>query len=264
METGYLELSGGRIFWRKWGAGQHLLICFHGFADSGKRFESLAGASPNSYTLIAPDLPWHGASEWINEDFRPADLAEIITEFSKMNEFTSCEILGHSWGGRLVIGTMPLLETVVHAAWIVAPGGFVKGLYWGLEFLPDFLRKPLIGFAEKKMGAFSVQMEFLGRIGLLNQTALRYLLRSLEKVDHQRQLFPVWKNLVRFRLNPKPLRNLNIPVVFLVGTKDSLISAPKVSAFSKQIPSSRFILLQDTGHWPDWASLADKLQLAAH
>jgi len=259
METGFLQLQAGQIFWRKWGRGKHMLICFHGFADTGNRFEALAEALPDDIVLIAPDLPWHGASQWNIDELKPFHIKEMVEGFLEEHEPESCFILVHSWGGRLVIGAMPLLESGLNTAWVVSPGGFVNGFYWGLENLPNFLRMRLIKFAETKMSIFSTRMEFLGKMGLLNPTALRYLLISLEKMDHRRQLFPVWKNLVNFKLNHKPLRNLKTPVIFLVGENDALLSISKVRNFSGKIPSSSFFLLQNTGHWPDWALLAKKI-----
>ncbi len=259
METGYLSLSGGRIFLRKWGEGEQLLICFHGFADSGARFESLAASLPSSFTLVAPDLPWHGQTEWNSEQLLPADLVELVHTTCSTHGFEKACLLGHSWGGRLLACSLPVLEPLTNKAWLVAPGGFVSGLYWGMENSPDFFRSRLISFAETNMQRFMQIMDFLGRIGLFNVAALRYLLASLEKANQNRQLFPVWKNLSNFKLSTGALRNLNIPVFFLLGERDSLLSRPKFMRFARQIPSAQFRLLGGIGHWPSGEVLAREI-----
>lgn len=259
METGYLSLSGGRIFWRKWGEGEHLLICFHGFADSGARFESLAASLPSSFTLVAPDLPWHGKSEWNSEKLLPADLKELVHTICSTNGFEKACLLGHSWGGRLLACSLSVLEPLISKAWIVAPGGFVSGLYWGMENSPDFFRNRLISFAETNIDRFMQIMEILGRVGLFNGAALRYLIASLEKSNHSRQLFPVWKNLVHFKLSPSPLRHLNVPVFFLLGERDTLLARNKVMNYARQIPSAQFRLLPGIGHWPSGEVLVKEI-----
>ncbi len=259
MQTGYTRISGGRIFWRQWGGGAHLLICLHGFADTGERFGALAAALPENYTLIAPDMPWHGQTEWNKKTFDPWDVQEIIDELRRLDGRGSCVLLGHSWGGRLALAALPLLAERVASAWVVAPGGFDAGSKWGGERLPGGLRRCLIRSVETHTRSWVRMLEKLVSIGLVKAPAFRFFQSSIEAPARKERLLAVWKNLHHFRLRKSALQQVRIPMHFLVGDRDPLVSPLAVRRFSRSLPNARFIFLPDSGHWPEGEAIAKEI-----
>jgi pimeloyl-ACP methyl ester carboxylesterase len=87
----------------------------------------------------------------------------------------------------------------------------------------------------------------------------RFFQSSLETRKRRDRLFFVWRNLHHFRVRRGPLLMLPMPLVFIVGDQDRLISADVVCRFSKKLPQARCIRLPESGHRPDAAVLADAI-----
>ncbi len=259
MEQGHIRTSGGRIFWRQWGNGERLLICLHGFGDTGECFVSLAAALPERFALIAPDMPWHGRTEWEKPSFDAWDVLEIIQAVRRLHGATRCSLLGHSWGARLGLKSLPLLEEDVDVAWMVAPGGFDAGSKWGGERLPGILRRHLIKSVETHAVFWLRFLERLAAWGVVGGAAFRFFQSSLETLSRRTRLFAVWKNLHHFRLRASALSRVGIPIHFLAGESDPLVSLHAVRRFSRKLRGARFIILTGSGHRPDGATIAREI-----
>jgi pimeloyl-ACP methyl ester carboxylesterase len=257
MQTTNIHVGGGRIHCRQWGAGKPLLLCLHGFGDSGARFEPLAQALAERFTVVAPDLPWHGATEWEKESFDAADVQEMVEALSAQFGQERCTLLGHSWGGRIILASLPQLEDKVEAAYLVAPGGFDAGSKWGGEKMPHFIRSSLINSVSKNTSAWIKGAEHLASAKILSPSVFRFFQSSLETRKRRDRLFFVWRNLHHFRVRRAPLLVVEIPLFFIIGDQDRLVSPDAVCRFSKKLPQSRCIRLPESGHWPEAAVLAE-------
>lgn len=255
----HTQIAGGLVFWRQWGAGKPLLLCLHGYADTGARFEHLAEALAGHYTVVAPDLPWHGQTEWQKDSFDRWDVQDLVEALCRLGGQGKCTLLGHSYGARLLLASMPLLEDHAEAAWFVAPGGFDAGSKWGGEKLPEFARKWLINSVQNHSGAWLKILERFVSIGLLGASAFRFFQVSFETPSRRERLFSVWRNLHHFRLRRRPLYDVSIPLNFVAGSRDPLIPIHAIRRFAGCLPESKFILLAESGHWPDGELLAREM-----
>lgn len=259
MHTVHTQIGGGRICWRQWGTGNPLLLCLHGFGDTGAQFEALAQALSWQFSVIAPDLPWHGATEWGKESFDAGDVQEMVEALLAQSGQERCVLLGHSWGGRISLASLPLLESRVGAAYLVAPGGFDAGSKWGGEKMPHFIRTSLINSVANNTHRWIKGAEHLSSAKILSPSVLRFFQSSLETKKRRDRLFAVWRNLHHFQVRRAPLLKVQMPLVFIVGDKDKLVSADAVYRFSKRLPQAKCIRLQENGHRPDATLLADSI-----
>ncbi|MBX2930012.1 MAG: alpha/beta hydrolase [Saprospiraceae bacterium] len=259
MRIAHTQISGGRICWRQWGTGKSLLLCLHGFGDTGAQFEALAKALSPHFSVIAPDLPWHGATEWEKESFDAGDVQEMVETLLAKSGQERCVLLGHSWGGRISLASLPQLESRVGAAYLVAPGGFDAGSKWGGEKMPHFIRTSLIDSVSKNTLRWIKGAEHLAAAKILSPSVLRFFQSSLETRKRRDRLLAVWRNLHHFPVRRAPLLTMRMPLVFIVGDKDKLVSADAVYRFSKRLPQARCIRLPESGHRPDAAVLADAI-----
>lgn len=252
----HTQIAGGRVFWRQWGAGKPLLLCLHGYADTGARFEHLAEALAEHYTVVAPDLPWHGQTLWEKDTFDCWDVQDLVEALCRLSGYGKCTLLGHSYGGRLLLASMPLLEEHADAAWIVAPGGFDTGSKWGGERLPNRLRQWLINGVDKHTGKWLNALNRIVSTGLISPSAFRFFQSNLETPARRKRLFAVWRNLHHFSFSKTPLLGVSIPLHFVAGDQDMLIPINQVRRFARNLPTARFIRMPECGHWPDGKELA--------
>lgn len=252
----FTDLSGGRLRIHRWGGGARLLLCLHGYGDTGERFGGPARALGNEYTVIAPDLPWHGATEWKKESFDAWDVQEMAEALMALENKADGMLLGHSWGARLVMSALPLLPERISSAYFIAPGGFDPASRWAGEKLPLWLRNALIYSVEHHTGRWLAFARWCVKMGWASASTLRFFQSSLETPERRTRLMAVWKNLYGFRIRRAPLQALSVPKCFIVGGRDMLVSPHAVRDFAHGLPNTRFITLPDCGHWPDGEALA--------
>ncbi len=256
METGFTDTSEGCIFWRRWGSGQHLLICLHGFADTGQSFAPLADALPADFCLIAPDLPRHGQSNWPSPHFYPVHVKEILLGLLQATGRPTAYVLGHSWGGRLLMNALPLMAEYASSAWFIAPGGFEAGARWNSAHLPRFVRKGMLQSLEKQRDLWLNLAKKLQHAGVVSASAYRMFEANMETPRRRERLIWVYRNLVHFPVKTQLLASVSIPLFFAVGDRDSIVPLKAVQRFSNQLPQAQFIALKDCNHWPLGRELA--------
>lgn len=252
----FTDISGARIRVHRWGGGARLLLCLHGYGDTGERFAALAREMAGQYTVAAPDLPWHGATDWQKETFDAWDVLEMVEALLALENMEECILLGHSWGARLVMSALPLLSDRVSSAYFIAPGGFDPASRWAGEKLPLWMRNALIYSVQKHTRTWLRLAQWWVRMGWASASTLRFFQSSLETPERRARLLFVWKNLYGFRIRRAPLQALPLPKCFVVGGRDMLISPHAVQQFAHGLPNTRFIMLPDCGHWPDGEALA--------
>lgn len=80
------------------------LVLLHGFTGNHRSWRRLADDWPN-YRLLAFDLPGHGASQFVNEEYAcsfPAAAAACTAALQRL-EVNRFHLLGYSMGGRLAL-----------------------------------------------------------------------------------------------------------------------------------------------------------------
>ena len=97
------EIYGGKIAYERYGSGENLLVILHGWGCNKEMFTPVAEHLAKRYTVIVPDMPGFGESPEPSRPFSVADYAELYKEFIKSFGFDSVSLLGHSYGGRIII-----------------------------------------------------------------------------------------------------------------------------------------------------------------
>jgi pimeloyl-ACP methyl ester carboxylesterase len=81
MQTNFVFLGSSRISYSWWGTGKKLLLCLHGYGESATSFALLEQALGKEFTILAPDLPFHGGTQWKDRlYFDPAQFTALMEE----------------------------------------------------------------------------------------------------------------------------------------------------------------------------------------
>lgn len=96
------NIGGLDINYEDKGSGELFLI-LHGWGSNITLHKNMIDLLSLKYRVIAPDLPGFGMSDEPKEPWCVDDYVDFIVEFLKNFEFEKINLLGHSFGGRVII-----------------------------------------------------------------------------------------------------------------------------------------------------------------
>jgi len=181
------------------------MLSVHGFGRNGRRMERLALALGKEYTTFAPDLPYHGRSEWVEQQYTPRELAEVFNRLLADYQNHPVYLLGHSLGGRILSNCLPYLKHPdVRDLALVAPDG-AGGRYtnW-IDTLPTSLIRPLAKFSERPRYILRLS-NWLHRRGVINRYSAEYLNHNLKDGTFRRRLAGSLRSVLKFPPSPEEL-----------------------------------------------------------
>lgn len=194
--------------------------------------ERLAQALSDHFTTFAPDLPYHGNSEWVENEYGPTDLAACFNALLADYADRPVYLLGHSLGGRILSNCLSLLEHGdVRDLALVAPDG-AGGRYtnW-LDTLPRSLIRPLARFTERPRYLLRLS-QWLRRRGVINRYSAEYLNYNLRDGTFRRRLAGSLRSVLRFPPDPDGLEaaltERNITATVFAGDRDPLLHAERL------------------------------------
>ena len=97
------ENYGGKIAYSKYGSGEELIVILHGWGCNKEMFAPIAEHLSKKYTVVVPDLPGFGESAEPPEPYSVGDCTAMMTDFIKCFGFKAVSLIGHSYGGRVII-----------------------------------------------------------------------------------------------------------------------------------------------------------------
>jgi len=84
------------------GEGETVLL-LHGWGSNITLFQSMIGLLSQKYKVLAMDMPGFGESDEPAEPWDVDRYVDFVLEFLKDYDFDSITLLGHSFGGRVII-----------------------------------------------------------------------------------------------------------------------------------------------------------------
>lgn len=98
----YKTINGLNINYFERGEGE-LVLLLHGWGSNITLFENMACILERKYKVIAMDMPGFGESDEPSEPWCVDDYVDFVLEFLKEYDFSKITLLGHSFGGRVII-----------------------------------------------------------------------------------------------------------------------------------------------------------------
>lgn len=241
MESLTTPISKDRLHIRQYGNGEKIMISLHGFGRNGRRMERLALALSPYFTTFTPDLPYHGKSEWVKQQYTPAEIAEVFNALLRSYHDRPVYLLGHSLGGRVLSSVLPLLDHPdIRDLALVAPDG-AGGRYtnW-LDTLPNTLVRPLAKFTERPRYILRLS-QWLRRRGVINRYSAEYLNHNLKDGTFRRRLAGSLRSVLTFPPEPAKLEaalhERGIRGTVFAGDRDPLLHHERMSAAYGPLPS---------------------------
>lgn len=228
------------------------MISLHGFGRNGRRMERLAIALGNVYTTYAPDLPYHGKSEWVKQRYTPQEIARVFNALLADHQNEPVYLLGHSLGGRVLSNVLPLLDhSDIRDLALVAPDG-AGGRYtnW-IDSLPASLIRPLAKFTERPRYLLRLS-NWLRRRGVINRYSAEYLNHNLKDGTFRRRMAGSLRSVLTFPPQPdeleQSLTSRSITATVFAGDRDPLLHHERMAAVYGPLPSVEVVAYAGS-HW---------------
>lgn len=237
----YPDAPDNRLYVRQYGNGRHILIALHGFGRSGARLERLGMHLGEHFTTLAPDLPYHGNSEWYNDQYGVEEFTGMLQQLLDRYADRRVYLLGHSLGGRYLSSCLPhLRHPNLYDLALVAPDG-AGGRYtnW-IDTLPQTLIRPLAKLSERPRTILRLS-QWLQKRGLINGYSAEYLKYNLNNRPFRRRLAGTLRSVLKFPPAPevfeRALDQHGMRCTVFVGDKDPLLHHDRLTQMYEPLPS---------------------------
>jgi len=254
--------TGGVTIWyavRGSGSGTPLVVANggpgfdHSYLLCGDVWDTLA----KGRKVVFYDQRGNGRSSELNEG-QPCGLAEQIDDLEALRAhlgFEKIDLLGHSWGGYLVMAYgarhpehIAHLMIVDSAAPKIQDTAFLfKNIYPETTAREDALAFA-VELGDQKAVAADLR-EYMTMLFYTPQARDAFLARSASFVYRQKVNKAVWDDLQRFDLNPE-LPKFKFPTLVVTGRYDFNVAPSVAWAIHRSIPGSELAVFEKSGHLP--------------
>src|SRR5258705_7646608 len=178
QEALLLSYKNSRISYCRFGKGDKLVICLHGYGEDGSSFSFLENLAGEKFTFLAIDLPFHGKTIWNENDFTTNDLITIIKLLLEQSNLTgqtsNLQLLGFSLGGRIALSLYQAMPSEIDRFVLLAPDG-LKINFWYWLATQTFLGRSFFSFTMKHPGWFFGFLKFINFLGLVNRSIFKFV-----------------------------------------------------------------------------------------
>jgi pimeloyl-ACP methyl ester carboxylesterase len=216
------------------------LLFFH----SGGGFrpdEPFVGMLAKHYRLIAPSHPGFGTSslpDWLDS---VDDIAHIYLELMDRLDLPCANIVGCSIGGWIAAELASKAPERVEKLVLVGPEGVKLGSPFKLDIPDIFAMSPEQSAKARFHDPAKARIDY----SKLSREELTIVARNNETLA-----LLVWEPYMH---NPKlrhRLHRVDMPVLFVRGESDGLVSADYIAKYAKLMPNTRIETIAAAGHLP--------------
>jgi pimeloyl-ACP methyl ester carboxylesterase len=253
-----LTLHGHSITYVQRGSGPVLLL-IHGMAGSLETWRSVIEPLANNATVLAVDLPGHGASSPGGGDYSLGSLAAGLRDVLTMLGHDRATLVGHSLGGGIAMQFSYQFPELAERLVLVSSGGL------GLEVNPVLRAASLPGAnlflsvtAEATRRASGIAGRLLRAAHAPPRPALDELVRSYSSLadsDRRAAFLATIRSVVG--LNGQTVRAADrlylaqeLPVLFIWGAEDPIIPVEHARAAHELLPDSTLEVFEGVRHFP--------------
>jgi pimeloyl-ACP methyl ester carboxylesterase len=254
-----LKLHGDRIAYRLAGSGPPLVL-IHGITSSSATWVRVIPSLARNYTVIAPDLIGHGASDKPRGDYSLGAHASSIRDLLVALGHERASIVGHSLGGGIAMQFSYQFPERCERLALVDSGGLGRDVSILLRAatLPgsEFVLPALAATRLLDAGRFAGRM--LGKVGLRARTDIEEIARghaTLADAATRSAFVHTLRAVVepggqRVDASNRLYLAAHIPFLLIWGERDSIIPVAHGLATHEALPGSRLELFAESGHFP--------------
>lgn len=213
------------------------VVLLHGWGDNLNSFNSVINYLKEKFKVYAIDLPGFGKSSMPPKPLTILEYAEIIKQLLDELDIVKPILIGHSFGGRIIITLVGHLKYKVDRIVLVDSAGIKpKRTLW--YYIKIYTYKFLKLF-----------MRFMSK-----ETGKKYLkkLRKIFGSKDYNKVNDIMKKTLILAVNEdlrKYLKYISVPTLLIWGEKDDITPLKDGLIMKKIIPDSGLVILKSAGHY---------------
>lgn len=235
------------------GSGPRLLICLHGYGNTGNLFDFIGERLPDGMRMLTLDLPGFGKSPLLHQgkSISSEDWLSLLNAIQKAFPDTKEMLLmGYSIGARIALHWFTYSDHQFSKVILLAPDGLrLHPLY---RFC---VRNPLGRFLFKQTlrhpGAFLFVLRILYNLKAIDKARYRFVRGKMEDEEERRRIENVWLGYARLEKSFPEIKaktqEWNTSWHLIWGEKDRVIKPKWGQKFVKRVPGAQLNLLRG-GH----------------
>jgi pimeloyl-ACP methyl ester carboxylesterase len=246
----YIPLPQGQVHYLMYGAGTRLVLGFHGYGLEAGSFGVLGNALPEGFSLLAFDLPGHGATDWKGGVFDRQMLATLALRAMALFGADKVFLAGYSLGGRVCLTLVEMMPEHVAGVLLMAPDGLVPNRLYAFATQTS-LGSSLFNAVLNDPTTFVSLANLFKSLHLINASRHKFVLHYLQTAESRERLRLVWAKLadivphlhrLQYALNGRA-----IPIHLFMGRFDRIIPVAHAEHFKKVFGNVHLHILQK-GH----------------
>ena len=248
-----------RFNFEKIGTGEKKIVCIHGFGSSGKTFNDIEKYFDKSlYEMFMIDLIGFGDSKFVkNWNYTIEKQAELLYEFLKEKNLTDITLVGHSYGGGVVLLILILLnklrnKDLVKNAVLIGPACYPQKIPFFIQIPAkySFLYKIFMLLMSKKMLAKNMLKKlYINKTLITDEKIARYV-SYFNKYDNINGIIQTAKNIVPENIDEivSKIPDITLPVLIIWGENDFIIKKRNILRLNDDLSNVRLVIAENTGH----------------
>ena len=258
IEPRRITLHGRSVTYAQLGSGPVLLL-IHGMGGTFENWQAVIEPLARQHTVLAPDLPGHGASAPGGGDYSLGALAAGLRDLLIGLGHERATLVGHSLGGGIAMQFAYHFPEITERLVLVSSGGL------GPEVSP-VLRAAALPGADLFIAATagpgrtvgSAIARGLAAVGLRPNTDVAEVLRgysSLAEPDRRAAFLATLRSVIgtggqRVHAGDRLYLAEGTPVLIIWGARDPIIPLRHGENAHKAIPGSHLEVFEGVGHLP--------------
>ena len=239
MRLLFTEIDGLKINYVCEGEGNNVLL-LHGWGSNIKLFDAMIKHLAPYYRVFAPDMPGFGESDEPKEPWCVDDYVDFVLKFCKKTGIEEAILLGHSFGGRVIIKLMSRREKSLSVPKIILTDS--AGIM------------PKRSLASKiRTRCYKIGKGFLstGLMKKLAPNALENLRKKNGSADYN-AASPIMRQCLVKVVNEDLtylLPEIKVPALLIWGENDDATPLSDGKKMEELIPDAGLVTLKNAGHY---------------
>jgi pimeloyl-ACP methyl ester carboxylesterase len=252
-----IELHGHTVAFRTAGTGPALLL-IHGIAGTNAVWDEVYGPLTADHTVIAPDLPGHGASGAPAGDYSLGAMAATVRDLLIALGHDRATVVGHSLGGGVAMQFSYLFPEYCERLVLISSGGLGRSVNPALRMaaLPGAeLVTAQLGRAVRLGARAAGALPSFGRTPGRVATELVRSVGGLADDDTRAAFHATLRAVVgpdgqRVFAGDRLYLAEEMPTLIIWGERDPIIPVGHGRRGHAAMPGSQFVVLEQAGHFP--------------
>jgi len=252
MKSGFLQFDQSSIHYLRWGNGEKILVCFHGYGETAAHFQFLGTRLAHEFTIISLDLPFHGETDWQSGTLDDDKLQSLVEQILLRENLPQSGIylMGFSMGGRLALCLFEKIPNRVEKLVLLAPDG-LKLNFWYWFSTQTLIGNKCFKLTMSSPGWFLGMLRFGNKIGVINRSIFKFVEYYIHDEQVRSELYNRWTRMRKCKPSLTAIKNQirqNATTVRLLYGKHDRIILPSPALRFIDGLSTATITVLDCGH----------------